>query len=414
MSSSHPEKRALRSNPSTDTMPSTPPSFRPRSTRIRNPLALPLRPSRMSGSSIGPGCCPAVAQRLPRLRPAAVVIPAGLRWFCSGKEDRLVEFRILGPLEVVRAGERLEFRGSRERAVLALLVLNANRTVSPERLAEDLWGDAPPEGAAGTLRAYVSRVRRGLGEAGALLVTRASGYLLQVEPGAIDAARFAALVAEGGWQAAEGDHRGAAATLRQALALWRGPALADVAEAPSARAEAARLEETRMAALEARLEADLACGRHGELVGELEAVTQTHPLRERFWQMRMLALYRAGRQAEALRTYQELRRILGEELGIEPSPTLQRLETAVLRQDSDLEWRPSPGAGVAVAVSAGPPPGDAAFVGRAAELARLDTAWEAARSGRRQLVLVAGEPGIGKSRLTAEFTRRCEAATVVF
>ena len=325
----------------------------------------------------------------------------------------MLEFRILGPLEVVRDGESLEFRGSRERGLLALLVLNANRTVSPERLAEDLWGDAPPEGAAGTLRAYVSRVRRGLGDAGGLLVTRNSGYLLQVEPGAIDAARFAALVAEGGWQAAEGDHRGAAATLRQALALWRGPALADVAEAPSARAEAARLEETRMSALEARLEADLACGRHGELVGELEAVTQTHPLRERFWQMRMLALYRAGRQAEALRTYQELRRILGEELGIEPSPTLQRLETAVLRQDSDLEWRPSPGAGVAVAVSAGRPPGDESFVGRAAELARLDAAWAAARSGRRQLVLVAGEPGIGKSRLAAEFTRRCEAATVV-
>ena len=326
----------------------------------------------------------------------------------------MLEFRILGPLEVVRDGASLEFRGSRERALLALLVLNANRAVSAECLAEDLWGDALPDGAAGTLRAYLSRVRRGLGDAGGLIVTRGSGYLLQVEPGTIDAARFAALVAQGRWQAAEGDHRRAGETLREALALWRGPALADVADAPSARAEAASLEEARLAALEGRLEADLACGDHAELVGELESVTRAHPLRERFWQMRMLALYRAGRQAEALRTYQELRRILGEELGIEPSPTLQRLETAVLRQDCELEWGPAAVAGQAVAASPGPPPGDEGFVGRVAELDRLHAAWAAARSGRCRLVLVAGDPGIGKSRLAAEFTRRCEAGIVLF
>ena len=169
-----------------------------------------------------------------------------------------------------------------------------------------------------------------------------------------------------------------------------------------------------MAALEARLEADLACGRHGELVGELEAVTQIHPLRERFWQMRMLALYRAGRQAEALRTYQELRRILGGSSASSPVPRF----SAWRRPSCDRApiWNggrhrePESRS----AVSAGPPPGDESFVGRAAELVRLDTAWAAARSGRRQLVLVAGEPGIGKSRLAAEFTRRCEAATVVF
>jgi DNA-binding SARP family transcriptional activator len=326
----------------------------------------------------------------------------------------LLEFRILGPLEVVRDGASLEFRGSRERALLALLVLNANRAVSAERLAEDLWGDALPDGAAGTLRAYLSRVRRGLGDAGGLIVTRGSGYLLQVEPGTIDAARFAALVAQGRWQAAEGDHRRAGETLREALALWRGPALADVADAPSARAEAASLEEARLAALEGRLEADMACGDHAELVGELESVTRAHPLRERFWQMRILALYRAGRQAEALRTYQELRRILGEELGIEPSPTLQRLETAVLRQDCELEWRPAPVAGQAVAASPGPPPGDEGFVGRVAELDRLHAAWAAARSGRCRLVLVAGDPGIGKSRVAAAFTRRREAGIVLF
>ena len=250
----------------------------------------------------------------------------------------LLQFRILGPLEVVRGEECLAFRGRRERAVLALLVLNANRTVSAERLAEDLWSGDPPEGAIHSLRVYVSRLRQALGSAAQAVVTRPSGYALQVDASVVDAVRFEELVARGRDEAKGGDHTRAATTLREALALWRGPALADVADAPFARAQAGRLEEARLCALEDRIEADLACGRHGEGTAELEALTREHPFRERLWSQRMVALYRSGRQADALRAYQELRLTLGEQLGIEPSSALQQLEGAVLRHDPELDW----------------------------------------------------------------------------
>jgi DNA-binding SARP family transcriptional activator/class 3 adenylate cyclase len=255
-----------------------------------------------------------------------------------------VEFRILGPLEVVDdRGGGVAVGGSRERAVLALLLLSANRVVSSERLADELWGEHPPEGAAHGLQVHLSRLRKALREAGGegVLVTQPPGYLVRVDPGAVDAVRFESLLTEGREQAAAGHHEQAAATLREALGLWRGPALADVADAPLARAEAARLEEARLAALEDRLEADLACGRQGGLVAELDALTRAHPLRERLWGQRMVALYRAGRQAGALRAYQDLRTILGEELGLEPNSTLQRLEGAILRHEPELEWPPS-------------------------------------------------------------------------
>jgi class 3 adenylate cyclase len=255
-----------------------------------------------------------------------------------------VEFRILGPLEVVGdGGAGLAVGGSRERSVLALLLLSANRVVSSERLAEDLWGERPPDGPAHALRVHVSRLRKALREAGCdeIVVTQAPGYLVRVDPAAVDAVRFESLVATAREQAAGGDQGQAAATLRTALGLWRGPALADVADAPLARAEAARLEEARLAALEDRVEADLACGRHGQLVAELDALTRAHPLRERLWAQRVVALYRAGRQAEALRAYQELRTFLGEELGLEPSSTLQNLEGAILRHEPELDWPPA-------------------------------------------------------------------------
>jgi DNA-binding SARP family transcriptional activator len=251
-----------------------------------------------------------------------------------------MEFRILGPLEVVHDGRSLALGGSQERALLALLLLSANRVVSAERLAEDLWGEHPPEGATQALRVGVSRLRKALREAGAdgVLVTQAPGYLIRVEPEALDAARFEARLARGREQAAAAKHEEAAATLKEALSFWRGPALADLPDAPFARGEAARLEETRLAGIEERVEADLACGRHGELTAELDALTRAHPLRERLWAQRMIALYRSGRQAEALRAYQELRRILGEELGIEPSAPLCRLESAILRHEAELDW----------------------------------------------------------------------------
>ena len=247
---------------------------------------------------------------------------------------------MLGPTEVLRDGEPVRFRGSRERALVALLAVEANRVVSAERLVEDLWGGAAPGGALRALRVYVSRIRQALADSDEVLVTRPAGYLLRATPDTIDAARFEALVREGRDRVAAGDSEGAATILRAALGLWRGPALTDVADAPGAAAEAARLEEARLVALEERLDADLACGRHHEVVGELEALTATHPFRERLWGQRITALYRAGRQADALRAYQEVRRSLGEQLGIDPSPELARLETAVLRQDPALAWPP--------------------------------------------------------------------------
>jgi DNA-binding SARP family transcriptional activator len=254
-----------------------------------------------------------------------------------------MEFRILGPLEVLGDdGASVTVGGSRERGVLALLLLSANRVVPSERLAADLWGDRAPEGATHALRVYVSRLRRALREAGAegVLATQSPGYVARVLPGALDAARFEALLGRGREAASGGDHQAAAELLREALALWRGPALADLPEAPVARAEATRLEETRLVALEERIDADLACGRQAELVGELEGLTQVHPLHERLWYLRMLALYRAGRQAEALGAYMELRRLLDDELGIAPSEALTRLQTAILRQDPELALRP--------------------------------------------------------------------------
>ncbi len=250
-----------------------------------------------------------------------------------------MEFRILGPLEVVHEGRPVPLPGSRERAVLVLLLLSANRVVSVDRLVDALWGEHVPEGALQALRVFVSRLRKALRQAGGgeVVVTRAPGYVVEIEPATLDAARFEGLVAQGREQAAHGDPAGAASTLRQGLILWRGAALADIAEAPAVRAEAARLEEARLAALEARIDADLACGRHAELVPELDQLSKAHPLREGLWGQRMIALYRSGRQADALRAYQELRRFLGEELGLEPGLEVARLESAILAHAPELE-----------------------------------------------------------------------------
>ena len=301
-----------------------------------------------------------------------------------------MEFRVLGPLEVVCQGVAVSVGGSRERAVLTRLLLSPNQVVSLESLADDLWAGEPPDGAAQALWVYMSRLRKALRDHGgdAMLVTRPPGYVLQVAATAVDANRFEALAARARREAVDADHPAAAETLREALALWRGAALADVADAPFARGEAARLEEARLAALEGRIDADLACGRHGELVGELAGLTRDHPLRERLWAQRMVTLYRAGRQAEALRAYQDLRRYLGEELGIEPAEDLRRLEGAILRHEPHLD-RPGASGFTAASASTGlgetglggpglaePSPGVVAFlftdlVGSTALLTRL-------------------------------------------
>jgi len=220
-----------------------------------------------------------------------------------------VEFRILGPVEVIHNGRVVAVGGRRERAVLALLLASPNRVVSAERLADDLWVGEPPARAAQTLHVFVSKLRRALREAGGdgVVVTQSPGYLVQVSPESLDAARFEALVEEARGQSSGGAPDQAARSLREALALWRGPALADVAEGPITRSEAARLDEARLTATEERVDADLACGRHAELIAELDALTRAHPLRERLWGQRMLALYRSRRQVEALRAYRDLR-----------------------------------------------------------------------------------------------------------
>jgi DNA-binding SARP family transcriptional activator len=249
-----------------------------------------------------------------------------------------VDFRILGPLEIAHGSEVVHLRAAKERAILAMLLVSGNRVVTIDQLIDGLWGDSPPASADVSTRVHVSRLRKTLAGLGApdRIVTRAPGYLIQVKPDELDAARFERLVALGRQQLNRGETADAAATLAEALSLWRGPALADLASAPFAAGEAARLEEARLSALEDRLTADLALGREAALLGELERLVAAHPLRERLWAARMIALYRVGRQAEALRVYQTIRRRLANELGIDPGPELSRLESAILSQSPGL------------------------------------------------------------------------------
>jgi DNA-binding SARP family transcriptional activator/tetratricopeptide (TPR) repeat protein len=245
-----------------------------------------------------------------------------------------VEFRILGPLEVLDGSRVVSLRGRRKRAVLAILLLHLNRAVSSDRLIEKLWGERPPATAVQTVRVHVSQIRKVLGAD--LLRTLPAGYVLELAPDQLDARRFERLLDEGRAAIAVGDTATAAALLHQGLALWRGPALADFTFEPFSQTEIARLEDLRIAALEARIDADLTLGGKNELVGEIEALVREHPLRERFRAQLMLALYRAGRQSDALDAYRETRRLLVEELGLEPSPELRALESGILRQEESL------------------------------------------------------------------------------
>jgi DNA-binding SARP family transcriptional activator len=255
------------------------------------------------------------------------------------------DFRILGPLEVHADGRVLQLGGPKPRTLLAVLLLRAGEVVSADELIEELWGESPARSARHLLHVYVSGLRRALeGDAQdgshGLLVSRAPGYVLAIDAEGIDARRFERLLHEGRRLLVGEDPAGAADTLREALALWRGSALADFTYQPFAQAEIARLEELRLVALEERIEAELERGRHRELVGELELLVARHPLRERPRGQLMLALYRSGRQADALETYQAARRLLVDELGIEPGNALRQLQQAILRHDAELEPRP--------------------------------------------------------------------------
>ena len=246
-----------------------------------------------------------------------------------------MEFRILGPLEAWDGDRALSLGGPKPRALLALLLLHRNEIVPADRLIDELWGEDAPEDSGAALRVNVSRLRKVLGPD--VLVTRSPGYLIEVEPDALDLHRFERLVEDGRSLLARGLAADASERLRQALSLWRGPALADFTYDSFAQSAIARLEEIRLAALELRIDTELSLGRHDEVVGELDGLVAEHPLRERLRGSLMTALYRSGRQAEALEAYQEARRALVDGLGIEPSASLQALERAILQQDAALD-----------------------------------------------------------------------------
>jgi DNA-binding SARP family transcriptional activator/streptogramin lyase len=256
-----------------------------------------------------------------------------------------MEFRILGPVEVVDGGRVVALGPSKQRALLAILLLHVNEVVSRDRLVEDLWGERPPETAATALHGYVSQLRKVLepskGTEHRVLITRAPGYVLELDPEQVDLKRFELLARRGKRELAAGDAEAAAATLVEALALWGGPPLAEFDSAPFALAESLRLQELLVSTLEDRIESDLALGRHGDLIAELETLVAEHPFRERLCTQLMLALYRCGRQAEALEVYRKTRRRLVEELGIEPGPTLQELQKAILSHDEAIAAAPA-------------------------------------------------------------------------
>ena len=298
-----------------------------------------------------------------------------------------MEFRILGPLEAIDEGRALPLGGAKQRALLAILLTRANEVVSSDRLIDELWGAEPPATAANTLQYYVSQLRKTLGAE--RIATRPPGYLIRVEPGELDLERFEELL-----------RRRDGESLHAALALWRGAALADFVYEPFAQSEIARLEELRLVTVENRIDADLDAGRHAELVAELERLVAEHPLRERPRAQLMLALYRSGRQAEALASYQTARRVLVEELGIEPGPVLQELERAILRQDPSL----------ALPVVLAPPARSilvALREGTAGLEGLIELAEPLARKSGRELILVmlVGAPselGVATNRLNEE------------
>jgi YVTN family beta-propeller protein len=253
-----------------------------------------------------------------------------------------VDFRILGPLEVTSCGERLPLGGPNQRALLALLILHANQSVRRERLIDEIWGETPPRTAPVSLNGYISKLRKLLTNgSGAAVETRPEGYVLRIEPEQLDVTRFERLVAKARQEKADGRTGEAEDALMAALELWRGPPLADLAYAPFAQSEIARLEEIRVSAIEDRFELELDHGRHAAVVGELEKFANDHPLSERPAALLMLALYRSGRQAEALQAYERTRRLLAEELGLEPSELLRELQGRILRRDPELAAVPA-------------------------------------------------------------------------
>jgi WD40 repeat protein/DNA-binding SARP family transcriptional activator len=341
----------------------------------------------------------------------------------------VMRFRVLGPLEVEAADGPLVLGGPKERLLLALLLTRPNQVVAVEALVRGLWGEHPPRSAAKSLQSHVMRLRHALepgrarGTAGRVLVTRQPGYLLRVPAGGLDATRFEELTAQARRALSAGQANTAGSMLREALGLWQGSAFEEFTDTDFGAAEADRLAELRLVAVEDRVEADLRLARHRELVAELEGLVRDHPLRERLWAQLMLALYRAGRQADALLAYQRARSVLVEELGIDPGSELRRLQAAILAQDPGLDLPPPAEATAARELPEALQPLGPPFVGRDGELAWLRAAWARASDGRGGAAFLVGGQGMGKTRLAAELAQqvhdqggwvlygRCEPAT---
>ena len=305
-------------------------------------------------------------------------------------------FRLLGPLEFFDGARWCAIGAAKQRALLAVLLINANRAVSADQLVAELWGERPPSSAAALLAGYVWRLRRLLGDpAGHVLVTKAPGYQLVLPPGQSDLDDYENLVAEGRRSLAAGDLAAAVTALSSALGLWRGAPLADVALLPSVLTESARLEETRLAVVESRIGAEIGLGRDEALLPELKAMVSRFPLRERLHEHLMMVLYRTGQQAEALGAYRDLRQLLIEELGVEPSRPLRELHERILREDPLLAAVGAVAVPVPGFVPRTLPPDVPVFVGRARETARIVERLSAGAGW----CAVHGMAGVGKTAL---------------
>jgi predicted ATPase/DNA-binding SARP family transcriptional activator len=307
-----------------------------------------------------------------------------------------MRFEVLGPLRVTVGDNGLALGSPQQQKVLALLLASPNQVVSTDRLVDEVWGDVSPPSARHLVQDYVWRLRRLLdkAEAGPRIDRKGSGYMIAVSPEELDALQLAAAVDEAG-ELLGRDVAAAEQLLREATGMWRGPPFGDLSdESPSLQAEAARLKELHLTAVEKYIDAEIEAGRHGDLVGQLEGLTGQHPYRERFWGRLMLVLYRSGRQAEALRAYRTLRKTLGEELGIEPGPSIRELERQILLHDPNLLWEPPhPPSNLPTRLTS--------FIGRTEEIAEVAKLLDTSR-----LVTLTGPGGIGKTRLATEVADR--------